>query len=147
MNTFFRLFIVFLTLLGAFTLATSLFDLEFGSDNYWGKHGVFFLLFITLFPRLTLLFSSVPFGGLFWWLGLIFAPRLTVAVLATLAYWEMNPVLVIISWVVAFSGESSEKVMVTRQVRVVAGGGAPWRSGSAPGTTTTIEGEYRRLDD
>jgi hypothetical protein len=141
MSTFIRVFIIFLALFGAFTLAAQFFDLDFGSDNYWDRHGVFFLFFITLFPRLTLLLSSVPFGGVFWWLGLIFAPRLTVAILATLAYWEMNPMLVIISWVVALSGESSEKVLLTRQVNVISAGAAPRRSG------TTIEGEYRRYDD
>ena len=140
MAAFMRVFIVFLALFGAFTLAAQLFDLEFGRDDYWDRHGVFFLFFITLFPRLTLLFSSVPFGGVLWWLGLIFAPRLTVAILATLAYWEMNPVLVIISWMVAFSGESGEKVVLTRQVRVVSAGGSPWSQGNV------IEGEYRRHD-
>ena len=141
MPVFLRMLIIFLALFGAFTLAAGVFDLEFSTENYWDHHGLFFLLFITLFPRLTLLFSSVPFGGVLWWLGLIFAPRLTVAILATLAYWEMNPVLVVISWLVALSGESGEKAMVTRQVQVVTTGGSPWHRG------TTIEGEYHRHDD
>lgn len=82
---------------------------EFGKTNFWDKHGLLFLLFITLFPRLTLFFSSVPFGGLFWWIGFIFAPRLLVAILATIAYWQQNPILVTIAWLVALGGEASEK--------------------------------------
>ncbi len=31
------------------------------------------------------------------------------AFLATIAYWKTNPVLVIIAWLVALGGESSEK--------------------------------------
>jgi len=64
------------------------------------------------FPRLTLLFSSVAFGGLFWWLGFIFAPRLLVAILATTAYWQTNTVLVVLTWIWAVGGESAEKKTV-----------------------------------
>ena len=77
--------------------------------NFWHVHGVFFILFMFFFPRLTLLFSSVPFGGFFWWLGWIFAPRLLVAVLATINYWQTNPILVVLSWCWALSGETAEK--------------------------------------
>lgn len=82
---------------------------EFGHVNYWDKHGIFFLIFITLFPRLTLLFSSVATGGFFWWLGFLFVPRILVASLATVSYFHTNPVLVIISWLVALGGETAEK--------------------------------------
>jgi hypothetical protein len=64
------------------------------------------------FPRLTLLFSSVPFGGLLWWLGWIFAPRLLVAILATTNYWQTNTVLCVLAWFWALSGESIEKTIV-----------------------------------
>ena len=77
--------------------------------DFWSNHGVLFILFMFFFPRLTLLFSSVPFGGLFWWLGFIFAPRLLVAVLATTAYWQTNPILVTLTWFWALSGETFEK--------------------------------------
>lgn len=85
--------------------------------NFWDHHGVFFLIFITMFPRLTLLFSSVTFGGFFWWLGFIFASRFLVAILATLTYIKTNPILVIISWFVAFSGESGEKFYIRKHAR------------------------------
>ena len=141
MPGFVRFLLIFLVLFAAFTLAAELFDLEFSNENYWDNHGIFFLLFITLFPRLTLLFSSVPFGGVLWWLGLIFAPRLTVAVLATLAYWHMNPVLVIISWLVALSGEPGEKAMLSRQIRVIT------VAQNEPVSGRVIEGEHRRYDE
>lgn len=83
---------------------------EFGEINFFRNHSVFFLIFITIFPRLTLLFSSVATGGFIWWLGFIFCPRVLVASLATVAYLHTNPVLVTISWVVAFFGETLEKV-------------------------------------
>jgi hypothetical protein len=77
--------------------------------NFWNDHGVFFIVFMFFFPRLTLLFSSVPFGGFFWWMGWIFAPRLLVAVLATTAYMHSNPALVIITWLWAATFELFEK--------------------------------------
>ena len=84
--------------------------------NFWDVHGVFFLIFITIFPRLTLLISSVPFGGLFWWLGFFFTPRLLVAILATMAYWTTNPVLVVMSWIVCLFGEFAEKSTVSKKL-------------------------------
>lgn len=66
------------------------------------------------FPRLTLIFSSVPFGGLLWWLGWIFAPRLLVAIFATTYYWHTNTILVILSWIWALGLESGEKHAVRR---------------------------------
>lgn len=80
--------------------------------NFWDVHGVWFIIFMFFFPRLTLLFSSVAFGGFLWWLGFIFAPRLLVAILATTAYWETNPVLVTFSWIWALCLESAEKKVV-----------------------------------
>ncbi len=77
--------------------------------NFWNQHDLFFVLFIFFFPRLTLLFSTVPFGGIFWWLGWIFAPRVLAAVLATISYMETNPMLVLLSWIWATSFELMEK--------------------------------------
>ena len=102
--------LIFLAITGATTLFLE--DVQFGQVTFWETRGVFFLFFITLFPRLTLLFSSVAFGGIFWWLGFFFAPRVLVAFLATFAYWETNPVLVTISWIIALSGETSEKYVI-----------------------------------
>lgn len=88
------------------------YPIHFANQNFWDHHGVFFLIFITIFPRLTLLFSSIPFGGALWWLGFLFVPRVLVAVLATVTYWKQNPVLVVIAWLIALSGETGEKTVV-----------------------------------
>ncbi len=85
--------------------------------NFWDVHGIFFLAFMCFFPRLTLLFSSVASGGLLWWLGWIFAPRLLVAILATTAYWNTNTILVVITWIWALSGETAEKAVVVKRPR------------------------------
>ena len=76
--------------------------------NFWDVHGWLFLVAITFFPRLTMLFAvNAPFG-LLAWLGWAFVPHVTVAVLATTYYWDTNPVLCIIAWFVAFGGTATE---------------------------------------
>ncbi len=55
-----------------------------------------------------------------WWLAWIITPRFLVAYLATVAYWQTNPILVAIAWLVALGGESSEKTVVINR-------GAPFR--------------------
>lgn len=101
--------LIFIVLLFTNELLKTSFHLEFGTENFFDKRGFFFLFFISLFPRLTLLFSSVPFGGFFWWLGFIFYPRVLIASLATVAYFYTNPFLVVISWIFAIGGEILEK--------------------------------------
>lgn len=147
MNTIFKIAIVFLAITGATTLLMNTTNVEFGSSMFWQNHGVFFLIFITIFPRLTLLFSNVAFGGLLWWLGFFFAPRLLVAVLATLSYWENNPALVVIAWLVAISGETGEKSILNTQVRVVRTGGKPFtrESFTSVNEGETIEAEFREI--
>jgi hypothetical protein len=80
--------------------------------NFWDVHGVLFIIFMMFFPRLTLLLSGVAWGGLLWWLGWFFAPRLLVAILATFAYWHTNTVLVVLTWIWALCGDSAEKKVV-----------------------------------
>ena len=116
-NQILKSLIIFLILSALGLLGTRYLGLKFQDNNYWDHRGIFFLIFIGLFPRLTLLFSSVASGGLIWWLGWIFAPRILVAILATLSYWNQNSILVVIAWLVAVSGESSEKtVIINRRV-------------------------------
>ncbi len=105
----FRGIAIFFVLLVATTILMDVMKLDFGTINFWDRHGVFFLISMTILPRLTLLFSSVAFGGFIWWLGFFFTPRILVASLATMAYFHTNPVLVIISWMVALGGEVFEK--------------------------------------
>jgi hypothetical protein len=115
----FRGLAIFFILIVGTSVMMDVFKMEFGTINYWQKRGVFFLIFITFFPRLTLLFSSVASGGVIWWLALIFTPRILVAALATVAYFHTNPVLVTISWLVAIGGEAFEKWGFGRQRLVV----------------------------
>lgn len=143
---FSRVLFIFLAVTGATTLLIRFLDVQFGTQNYWDHHGIFFLFFITFLPRLTLLFSSVSFGGLIWWLGFFFAPRILVASMATIAYWHSNPVLVMVSWLVAISGESGEKYFVRNRVRVTRINMPFRRAPRAPTQSDALEVEYRRLD-
>lgn len=81
--------------------------------DFWDVHGIFFLIFAAFFPRIMMLFAvAVPFG-LLSWIGWLFAPHLTVAILATQYYWNTNPVLCIIAWFIAFAGTSGEAKVCT----------------------------------
>lgn len=84
-----------------------------------------------------LIFNSIEFGGLVWWLGYFFAPRILVALLATLSYWHTNKILVIISWLIALGGESSEKFFISRRMK-----NAPQRFSTYEGGST-IDAEYK----
>ena len=117
MNSLLKILFIFLLLTGLAAIFKNHFQIEFGTSDYWEKHGYFFLIFISLFPRLTLLFSSIVFGGVLWWLSFFFAPRFLVAYLASVAYWESNPILVLIAWSICLSGESGEKYIVAKKVR------------------------------
>lgn len=89
--------------------------------NFWDVHGVLFIVCLFFFPRLTLLVATllswILSGGILWWLGWLLTPRLLVAILATNAYWETNPVLVVLSWFWAFGLESTEKRVVVKRFR------------------------------
>jgi len=84
--------------------------------NFFDNHGVFVLLALAVFPRITLLVASFATGGLFWWIGWVFAPHLLVAILS-LQFWDTNPVLVMISWFVAIVGTGAEQQTVSHQRR------------------------------
>jgi hypothetical protein len=150
MKTLITILIIFLAITGANTLMIDYLHIPFGQISFWDRRGLFFLFFIAFFPRLTLLFSSVAFGGLFWWLGLVFAPRILVAVLATPAYWHTNPALVIIAWLVAMGGESSEKMFIKKPrfhfsfIRPSSPGQAPRQRGKKL-DDGAIEAEYKEL--
>lgn len=111
-------FLVAFAILGAASMiAVSAFGVELGTENYWDAHGVGLLVGLALLPRLTLLLSSIATGGLLWWLGWLFAPRILVAVLATVAYYQVNPVLAVSAWLVALGGEGAEKSWCHRLAR------------------------------
>lgn len=111
-----RALFVFLLLTLSVFLLTEITGVEFGRADYWDRHGILFLVGATLVPRLTLLFGTSAWGGVLGWLGWVFTPRLLIALLATVHYWYANPILVVIAWLLALGGESSEKVVVLRRV-------------------------------
>ena len=76
--------------------------------NFWDVHGLAFLIFVAIFPRFTLLFAVAGPFGLLTWLGWLIVPHVTVAVLATARYWDTNPILCVIAWVIAFGGTGCE---------------------------------------
>jgi hypothetical protein len=84
--------------------------------DFWTQHGWVFLCFLLVFPRLTLLFSSVASGGFLWWLGWLITPRLLIAILA-LPYLDTNPVLVVGAWILAIAGFLGEKTVVKKVVK------------------------------
>lgn len=122
MKTLFKILLIFLAITGAVSLMYSYTDITLGKVDFFTKHGWFFLFSIAMFPRLTLLvsgllFNSIEFGGILWWLGFFIAPRILVATLATIAYWQINPILVIFAWLIALGGESSEKLVIRRKMQ------------------------------
>jgi len=81
--------------------------------DFWNLHGWFFLIFIALFPRITMLVAGICFMSwaypVWFWIGWVITPRLVVAILATSIYWNTNPVLCVIAWLLCVGGESAEK--------------------------------------
>jgi hypothetical protein len=85
--------------------------------DFWQVHGWLFLVAVTIFPRLTMLFAvSTPFGILAW-IGWLFVPHLTVAILATNFYWDTNPVLCVIAWFVAIGGTAGEGKVASKRLK------------------------------
>lgn len=111
-------FLVVFALVGVASLvAVQSFGVEFGTSNYWDAHGIGLLIGLALLPRLTLLLSSIATGGLLWWVAWFGAPRMLISVLATITYFESNPTLVVIAWLIALGGESSEKCWLGRRTQ------------------------------
>ena len=77
--------------------------------SFWDTHTWLFVVAMFFFPRLTMLFATSFGGGLLYWLGWFFAPRLTVAVIATMLYSQTDIVMVVLAWLWAFGGEATEK--------------------------------------
>jgi hypothetical protein len=84
--------------------------------NYWDVHGFLFLAGLTFFPRLTVFFFSAVTGGLLFWVFFLFFPRIVIPILAAYHYWDTNPVLVVLSFLICLGGETGEKTVVQRTV-------------------------------
>ena len=77
--------------------------------NFWDNHTWLFILTMFFFPRLTMLFATSFGAGFLYWLGWLLAPRLTVAIIATMLYSQTNLVLIVFTWIWALCGETTEK--------------------------------------
>lgn len=87
------------------------------AGGFWEHHGWLFCVAMFFFPRLTMLFGTSvasTFGGVLFWAGWLFAPRLTVAIIATTLFWETDTVLCVVTWLWALGGESTEKAAAGR---------------------------------
>lgn len=82
--------------------------------DFFNSHDAITLVFLAFFPRLTLLIASFATGGVLWWLGWIFAPHFLVAFLS-IPYWDSNPFLVIVAWMMALGGTSAESKVVKKK--------------------------------
>jgi hypothetical protein len=81
--------------------------------DFFTNHSWIILICLAFFPRLTLILASFATGGVLWWLGWILAPHFLVAILS-LPYWDTNPVLVVMAWIIAFSGTNREAALIRR---------------------------------
>ena len=79
------------------------------SVSFFENHGIFYLLGWAFFPRIMFWFVSAITGGFWFWIGVLLFPRIMVAYWATYYYFDTNPILCIIAWVIALFGESKEK--------------------------------------
>ena len=80
--------------------------------DFWQYHSILFIIAMCLFPRITMLLSGIcfmPFAGVLFWLGWVFLPRLSVAIIATFLYFPTNPILCVFTWIWALAGEQKEK--------------------------------------
>lgn len=76
--------------------------------DFWENHTIWFVIAISIFPRLTMLFATAYGGGLLYWIGWLFVPRLTVAVIATILYRETNLEMVILAWLLCIIWHTSQ---------------------------------------
>lgn len=80
--------------------------------NFWENHTWVFILAMFFFPRLTMLFATSVGGGCLYWIGFVFAPRLTVAIIGTYLFYHTNGLLLIFTWIWALVGEGVEKIIL-----------------------------------
>ena len=84
--------------------------------DYWDYHGWAFLLGCAAFPRFTtLFFASTPFG-VGSWIAWLFVPHLLVAYLATQFFWDTNPGLCVLAWIIGVSATFGESKGASRAI-------------------------------
>lgn len=80
--------------------------------DFFAAHSILHLLGWALVPRIMFIFFSIISGGILFWIGVIFIPRIMVAYWATVYYWDTNMLLCVIAWLMAVSGEFGEKTWI-----------------------------------
>lgn len=109
--------------------------------SFWTVHGYFigffFLLLLFVVPRFAMLaFLVLPIGIVSWiaepfgltgfaalcvavlgWVAWLLAPRFLVAILATVLYWHVNPILCLLAWLIAFRMLQTKKKAAEKKAR------------------------------
>ena len=84
--------------------------------NYWDVHGWWFLFFMLVFPRITMLVSGICFmtwlHPVLFWFGWVLTPRFVGAILATWFYFHTNPVVCIFAWIAALGVSVGQKKII-----------------------------------
>lgn len=107
-----NIFLIILILLSITGCSTEIVS-KSGTD-FWTNHGMLQLLGWLFFPRIMFWFFSVITGGFWFWVGVLFVPRIMVAFWATTYYWHTNPFLCVLAWIYALTGEGTEKKVASR---------------------------------
>lgn len=84
--------------------------------DFWTNHGIWFLILCQIFPRLTIVFGTAYPIGADQIIAWIFCPRFLAAYLATQYYWDTNPVLVMVAWVMATSSMIGSSISMVSSV-------------------------------
>lgn len=70
--------------------------------DFWNQHDIWFVIGLILWPRVLLIyFGLIPPMSIPPILGMTLIPRLSLAGIMTSTYWETNPTLVVICWIMA----------------------------------------------
>jgi hypothetical protein len=80
-------------------------------------HYLWAIFGFAFFPRITLWFFATITGGFGFWLGVFFVPHIMIAYWATYYYFDTNPILCILAWMVALGGSSTEKKAIQKRIK------------------------------
>ena len=70
--------------------------------DFWNQHTVLFVIGLILWPRILLLyFGFIPPMHIPPILGMLFVPRIFLTGILTATYWNTNPILIVICWILA----------------------------------------------
>ncbi|MEK7120652.1 MAG: hypothetical protein AAB840_01010 [Patescibacteria group bacterium] len=81
-----KFLIIMLVAFSLVACATPEWPAERNTTDFWQVHGIWFLIFMALFPRTTMLLATAHPIGCLSWLGWLVAPRILAAIIATHYY-------------------------------------------------------------